>query len=338
MSPLSRRLGTASVLAVFVGLAGPKPGRAAAEPAAPAGGWRVGPVVASDGGFAYCVAEIRYATGQTLLISRNARDEFNIGLGLPGAHLPRRSAWSVTVRVDGDPSRTRQAVAAEAGMLVIANGADRVLFDAMTHGSTLTIDGPSDAIALQLSGSGKALPELKTCVDQARSGQTGKPLGRIGAGATGDIPALPPYLKKLLAEAGFKTIGLLPTTAAPPGYGPIDAVWKVGAVIGGIGETPGDANRSLSSLSETVLAAVKARCTRDFQVQDGPPDSLPGGSFRTSDITCDGAAGSVHIALLFNLGSGGLFRLIFHEAPLADAASADKNRDAIADVLKRLAN
>lgn len=335
---LLRRLGAVCAL-LAVGGAAALPAWAAKPPGAddkaaataePSGDWRVGPVAGKDGGFAYCLAESRYDNGQTLIVTRSARDEFNVGLGVPGARLTKGSAWKVKLSVDGALSRERQAVAPDPDMLVIANGTDDRLFDALIHGDVLTIEGPSDTAAFRLKGAAKALRDLRGCVERARAGQPAKTLGRIG----GDKPDLPPLLRKLLAEAGFKKVGLLPVSAAPPGHGVVDTVWRIGPVTSGLGESRGASNPSLSTLSEEALARLRPRCGADAEAKQGSTDTLPGGGFRTVTVTCGGS----HISLLFNLGRGGLFRSFFFEAPEAEAAEADRQRDAIADVLKRLAN
>ncbi|MEI8396228.1 MAG: hypothetical protein WCF85_15950 [Rhodospirillaceae bacterium] len=299
------------------------------EPSAPVGEWRVGPVVTKAGTFAYCVAERRYNNGRTLIIARSPRDEVNIGIGMPGAKLAKGSAWRVKLSVDREVKRDRQAVAADPDLVNIANGSDERLFDALTTGEVFTIEGPSDTIAFQLGGTGKALREMRSCVEQTRSGQPSKPLGRLGESGA---PQLQPLLARLLAEAGFKKIGVMAPAAAPPGYGPVDALWKVGAVTGGLVETRSERAESLSALSENVLVRLKERCGATYALTGHDPQTLPAGSFRTAEIAC----GKVSLALVFNLGHGGLFKTFFFEAP--ELAAAIHDRDAIADVLKRLAN
>ncbi|MEI6984770.1 MAG: hypothetical protein WCK65_01460 [Rhodospirillaceae bacterium] len=304
----------------------------AGGPANPIGAWTVGPVLGKGGAFAYCFAESRFDNGQSLIIARNIRDETNIGLGLPQARLTKGTAWKVKVVIEGSLalSRDRQAVAADPDMLAIANGADDKLFEALSHGTTLRVEGPSDTVAFQLNGSNKSLPELRSCVERARAGQPLKPLGRVGDGK----PQLPPLLKKLLAEAGFTKIGLMSPSAAPPGYGTVDTLWKIGSVTSGLSETRTEGKQSLSTLADSYLSRLKGRCGSGFQVKDGETLTLTGGSLRSSDVTCRDGSSTMHIALLFNMGRNGLFKSFFHESP--DATAVAKNRDAIAEVIKRV--
>ena len=328
----------APVVVVFALLALVAPPSAAArdrdgeapEPAAPLGDWRVGPVVTKDGAFAYCIAESRFDNGQSLVIARSRRDELNLGLGMPSAHLTRGAAWPVTVTVDDDFKRERQAVAADPDMLVIANGADSRLFEALTHGSTLSIRGPKDTIVFQLKGTGKAMPDLKSCVEQSRAG---KPVAQLGSVAATPLQ-LPPALKQLLAEAGFKKIGLMAASAAPQGLGPAEYLWQAGEVTAGMTDSRGERGRSLSDLGDAALERLRPRCSRGFTVREGESANLPGGGFRSVSVACTAGSGAAsHIAFLFELGRAGLFKQFFFEA--ADGAAAARDRDAIAGVLKQ---
>jgi hypothetical protein len=299
----------------------------------PLGEWRVGPVVNKDGAFVYCIAEARFTNGTSLVIGRSPKDEFNLAVGMPEANLKKGAAWPVQVVVDGSVKRDRQAVAADPDMLVIANGADNDLYEAITHGTELTVVAPSDTIRFQLKGTGTALRDLRSCVERARDGQPVTPLGRLGGSSA---PQLPPLLKELLNQAGFRKIDLLPLSSVPPGHGNVSTLWRVGPVLSGIATSnklPGD---TLSSLSEAYVARLKPQCGDDFDVKWGEPENLPVASIRTSEIRCQRSSGAVHVALTFDLGRGGLLQVFFHEAPEEEAA--DKDRDAIAEVLRRLAN
>lgn len=324
------RLLAAAALAVPLAAAARSGDGDPGERAAPLEGWRVGPVVTKDGGFAYCIAESRFDNGQSLVIARSRRDEINIGLGMPAAHLTKGAAWPVTVTVDDDFRRERQAVAADPDMLVIANGTDSRLFEALTHGSLLTIRGPKDTIGFQLKGTNKAMSDLRSCVEQARSGKPAAPLGAVSASSL----QLPPVLKQLLAAAGFKKIGLMAASAAPQGLGPADYLWKVESVTAGMAETRSERTRSLSDLADAALDRLRPRCSGGFAVREGESANLLRTSLRSTGVACTDASGAtLHIAFLFELGRGGLFKQFFFQAANADAAARD--RDAVADVLKQ---
>ncbi len=301
------------------------------EAASPLANWRVGPVVGKDGDFAYCIAESRFDNGHSLVIARSRQGELNIGLGLPSAHLPKGAAWPVSVVVDDSFSRDRQAVAADPDMLVIANGNDTALFEALAHGSTLAIRGPKDTLTFRLTNTNKALPDLKACVDQARAGRAATPLGSITASSL----QLPPLLKQLLAEAGFKKIGLKAATTAPRGLGPADYVWTVNGVTAGMAESRNGRSQGLTNLSDTAIERLRDRCARTFRVTEGASVNLPGGTIRVADAECVESAGApTYIAFLFELGRAGTFRSFFFEA--ATSAAAARDRDAVAGVLKQL--
>jgi hypothetical protein len=305
------------------------------DPNQPSGsGWRVGPVVNKAGAFVYCIAENRFDNGLGLVFALSPRAELNIGLRLTGAHLAKGDAWKVRLKIDNGLARDRQGVAGGPNMLVIANGADSQLYDALSHGDQLVVESPNDTVAFRLKGTGKALHDLHDCTDHARANPPAKPMARIGDATT---PQLPPNMAKLLAAAGFTKIGLLPTSAAPPGHGPTDTLWRVGAVTSGYGETLSQPGQTLSGLADSYLARLKPRCRKDFQVKTVDSENLSGGALRTVDVTCGESGKTTAIALTFDLDRGGLFKVFFHEAPATAATEATKARNSIADLLKHLA-
>ncbi len=325
----------ALLLVMARGVAAPGADGGTPEVTAPVGDWRVGPVVNKDGAFVYCIAEARFANGDSLVIGRSPKDEFNLAVGIPEAHLTKGGAWQVQMTVDDGLKRDRQAVAADPDMLVIANGNDNDLYEAITHGSKLTISSPTDTIRFQLKGTGLALRELRSCVERARAGQPMTPLGRLSGG---ESPLLPPLLKELLNQAGFHKIDLLAPSATPPGYPTANTLWRVGSVLSGISTSTRLAGETLSSLGDAYLARLKPQCGDDFEVKWDEPETLAVASLRTAVVNCGRHAGPVHVALTFHLGRGGLLQVFFHEAPAAAAAAADKDRSAIAEVLRRLGN
>jgi hypothetical protein len=150
---------------------------------------------------------------------------------------------------------------------------------------------------------------------------------------------LPPLLKELLNQAGFHKIELLPPSTAPAGYPAVETLWRVAGVLNGISTSRKPPGETLNSLGNAYVAGMKPHCGDAFQVTWKEPETLPVASLRTAGVTCGRAGGGpVHVALTFDLGRGGLLQVFFHEAPVAEAAAADKDRDAIADVLRRLAN
>ncbi len=310
------------------GFAGPW-GNASSEAAAPLADWRVGPVATLDGAFAYCIAESRFDNGHSLVIARSRQGELNIGIAMSAAHLPRATAWTVTLMVGDGFKRQRQAVAADPDMLVIANGADQPLFEALSRSASLKISGPQDSIAYQLKDAGKAMAALKDCAERSSEKPTA-PLGSVAASTR----QLPPALKRLLAEAGFRKIGLLAAAAAPKGLGPADFVWKRGSVIAGMAELRTEPGQGLANLSGTTLNLLRERCARSFAVSEGEAANLPRASFRKTIVACtDDASTESHIAFLFEFSRGGLFKQFFFES--SDITAASRDRDAIARVLEQ---
>ncbi|CAK0751078.1 putative Signal peptide protein [Azospirillaceae bacterium] len=305
-------------------------------PAELTGEWISGPVVDPKGTFLYCVAESRTTGGQALVLGRSARDELNIAIGMPGAGMTRGQGWPVKVVVDSELRRNRQALAAEPELLVIANGPDQELLEAIGHGQLLTIEGPHDSLAFRLKGSGKAVRDLRACTDNARAGKPGKPLGRIdpaGAPAT-----LPPGVREILAQAGFKKIDLLPLSAAPAGLSPVQAVWRVGPVTAGISETLAAADNTLPTLSEQVANRLRPACGEDFDIRWKEPELLPGAALREAVIGCKpGGKEPLKLALLFYLTRTGLFTTLFHQTPAREAAAGSRDHDAVTTVIRKAA-
>uniref|UniRef100_UPI0019552B19 hypothetical protein n=1 Tax=Methylobacterium sp. B34 TaxID=95563 RepID=UPI0019552B19 len=73
---------------------------------------------------AYCVVEGEFTSGHVLMFARSPQGETNIGIGIPGADLPKGGEWPVTIEVDKKLKRERVAVASQPDMLVVSNGKD----------------------------------------------------------------------------------------------------------------------------------------------------------------------------------------------------------------------
>lgn len=324
--------------ALLIGLATPTI-QAAPSDTAPAeelsAEWASGPVVDQKGKFLYCVAENRTPAGQALVLGRSPNGELNLAIGIPGAGMTRGQGWPVKVSVDGALNRKRQAQAAEPELLVIQNGADEELIDAIAHGKVLTVEGPSDSLAFRLKGSGKAIRDLKKCTDDARAGTVGKPLGRIDAEAA---PAtLPPGVREILAQAGFKKVDLLPAAAAPAGLAPVQAVWRVGPVTAGISESQAGADTTLPTLSEQMATRLKPGCGDAFEVRWQEPEVLTAAALRKATVRCAPGGKPQRLLLLFYLTRTSIFTAIFHQAAEAEAAAADRDHAAVTAVIRKAA-
>lgn len=300
----------------------------------PDGDWRVAPLNATDGTFAYCVAENRYVSGHALVIARNPPGELNIAVGIPGARLPTDQRWDVKLFVDDAPPRERVAVAMQPDMLVVPQGKDDELFVQLQRGRQLAIVSASDRVAFQLKGTKKALTELKACAERGKPAEPAKPA--TPAPQAGK-PQLPEALSEILAAAGLREVEPVSFEDLPEDRRIADFAWRFGRVYGGVRERAVGEGATLDELTNTYVDALKARCpgTADATLNDAEP--MQGVELRTGAVDCRTGDEQVHVALVFYLTGTHLFTSIFHEGTGADGPVADKARDNITAVLRRLA-
>ncbi|WP_155903430.1 hypothetical protein [Azospirillum brasilense] len=314
---------------------------AAADPAEKTGpaeledGWEGGPSRDRDGKFAYCAIEGRFDTGHVLMIARNIKGEVNLGMGIPGAELPGGEQWKVKVVVDGKLTRERRALAPKPDMLVIPNGKDEELYTALMNGKEVVFSSDADRMAFALKGTKKVLTDLKTCVDKA--GAVPSIDTRTKKVATRP-DELPEGLADLLKAAGVRDVKRVSLENVPKGERPADMAWRIGPIVGGIRERMVEEGSKLEDLSAGYVDAMKKRC------EGGTPtaslsavEDLPGLMLRTGSVDCALKEGKMHVSLTFFLSPGRLFTILFHEAQEADIGLADKVRDNLAEVLRRLA-
>ena len=321
----------------------PKAADQTAAALAPQGEWRVGPVNALDGTFAYCVAENRFVSGHGLIVARNTPGELNIAVNIPGAQLPLEQRWEVKVQVD-EMTRERTAVAMQPDLLVVPQGKDEELFTQLQRGRQLAVVSATDRVAFQLKGTGKALADLRTCAEKAAPAP-------VRQAAKPDAPQTPPQtpsktppqtpfpdaLGEVLAQAGLREVEPVSFTDLAEDKRPADFAWRVGRVFGGVRErTVGD-GATLTALTNDYVDALKAKCPGKANATLAAVETLQGVEIRTGTVDCASAAETVHVALTFYLTGSHLFTTFFHEGPAADAAVADKARDNITAVIRRLA-
>lgn len=301
-------------------------------------GWEGGPAKDKDGKFAYCAIEGRFDTGNSLMVARNPKGEMNLGIGIPGADLPGGQQWKVKVSVDGKLTRDRVAVAPKPDMLVVPNGKDDELFNAMMNGKELIFSSDADRIVFQLKGTKKILTDLKTCVDKAgdvppltTASGTGK------NGKDGKAKDLPAGLADLLKAAGVREVQPVSLDNIPKNERPADLAWRIGPIMGGIRERVVGDDAKLADLTEAYVEAMKKRCEGTHNATLNPVEDLSGLALRTGAMDCTLKEGNLHVSLTFFLSSAHLFTVLFHEAADPDKALADKVRDNLAEVLRKLA-
>ncbi len=318
------------------------PGKAAPAKSAPPkngpaeleDGWEGGAAKDKDGKFAYCVIEGGFTTGHVLMIARSQKGEINIGIGIPGATLPRGEQWPVTVIVDGKLKRERLAIAPQPDMLVVSNGKDEELVTALMNGKELVVASASDRIAFALKGTKKVLTDLKTCVDK---GGNVPPIKT----STGVKPAQPPKaalpqgLASLLTAAGVHDAELVPMDKVPADQRPADVAWRFGPIVGGIRERIVGEGATLDDLSGAFAQSMKGRCEGTGTVTLNPSEPAGAITLRTGSVDCAMPQGTLHVSLTFLLSQARLFTVLFHEAGEEDVALADKVRDNLTQVLRK---
>ncbi|ALG73669.1 hypothetical protein VY88_22985 [Azospirillum thiophilum] len=298
--------------------------------------WDGGAAKKKDGSFAYCVVEGEFTSGHVLMIARSPKGETNIGIGIPGADLPKGGEWPVTVEVDKKLKRERVAIASQPDMLVVSNGRDEELVGALMSGNELVVSSASDRIAFKLSGTKKVLGDLKTCVD--KSGNV--PPIKVAAGRPAEKPAekkdrLPEGLDSLLTAAGIHDAELVPMDKLPPERRPADVAWRFGPIVGGIRERAVGEGSKLDELSDSFADAMKQRCEGTATVALDPPEQAGSVWIRTGSVDCAMPQGKLHVTLNFLLSQRRLFTVLFHEAAEQDVQLADKVRENLAQVLRR---
>ncbi len=319
---------------------GGKPGEAqgAAAPAKPEGpgelieSWDGGAAKKKDGSFAYCVAEGEFTSGHVLMFARSPKGETNIGIGIPGADLPKGGEWPVTIEVDRKLKRERVAIASQPDMLVVSNGKDEELVNALMGGSELVVLSATDRIAFKLSGTKKVLGDLKTCVDKGGN----VPPIKVAAGRPAEKKnRLPEGLDSLLTAAGVHDAELVPMDKIPQERRPADVAWRFGPIVGGIRERAVGEDVRIDELSDGFADAMKQRCEGTPTVSLNPSEQAGSVWLRTGAVECAMPQGKLHVTLNFLLSQRRLFTVIFHEAAEPDVALAEKVRDNLAQVLRR---
>ncbi|CAO3450672.1 hypothetical protein [Azospirillum largimobile] len=310
----------------------------AAAPAKPDGpgelieSWDGGAAKKKDGSFAYCVAEGEFTSGHVLMFARSPKGETNIGIGIPGADLPKGGEWPVIIEVDKKLKRERVAIASQPDMLVVSNGKDEELVNALMGGSELVVSSATDRIAFKLSGTKKVLGDLKTCVDKGGN----VPPIKVAAGRPAEKKnRLPEGLDSLLSAAGVHDAELVPMDKIPQERRPADVAWRFGPIVGGIRERAVGEDARIDELSDGFADAMKQRCEGTPTVSLSPSEQAGSVWLRTGSVDCAMPQGKLHVTLNFLLSQRRLFTVIFHEAAEPDVALADKVRDNLTHVLRR---
>ncbi|WP_282189344.1 hypothetical protein [Azospirillum endophyticum] len=294
--------------------------------------WDGGAAKKKDGSFAYCVVEGEFTSGHVLMFARSPKGETNIGIGIPGADLPKDGEWPVTIEVDKKLKRERVAIASQPDMLVVSTGKDEDLINALMGGNELVVSSATDRIVFKLAGTKKVLGDLRTCVDKGGN----VPPIKVAAGRPAEKKnRLPEGLDSLLTAAGVHDAELVPMDKVPQDRRPADVAWRFGPIVGGIRERAVGEGAKFEELSDGFADAMKQRCEGTPTVSLNPSEQAGSVWLRTGSVDCAMQQGKLHVSLNFLLSQRRLFTVIFHEAGEPDVVLADKVRDNLAQVLRR---
>ncbi|HSK41349.1 MAG TPA: hypothetical protein VK943_16410 [Arenibaculum sp.] len=320
--------GTAATLA-FGGTTAAR-AQAPATAGAPTGSWEGGPVSPEAGGApAYCVTQNQFDNGLVLVIARNPGGETNIALGIPGAELRPGERFALRLSVDGGVVRNLDGVVVDPAMMVIEAGGDAELYEALARGNRFTIQGPNDSTVFQLTGTAKALADLRSCAQ--RLAGTGARDGQAAA------PTLPAPLRAILARSGLSEIQLMDMSRLPPERRPADFAWRFDDVFGGVRELNAPPDAVFTDLTQSYLDALKESCSGTFEAQAEPPTETGAVRMLEAQALCRMPDRALNVSLLFYLTDTNIFTVFFHEAEDAAKPRAVATRDSIAAVIREIA-
>lgn len=220
----------------------------------PKHGWRTGAMRSSAGEFAYCVSEAEYTNGLWLILALNPEAGVNLGMGMPGAAWTVGAENAISIQIDTYPAQTVRARVTKPELMVVSAGSNPALIEALSRSNSITIDGK----AFALKGSGRAIAELRDCVDH--KGVPPSERGAVAAAAPAQ-PAQPP-----LIQQGDATSSPAETSsvAAPTG----DAISAAVA-------QPLRAQYGTEMVAGSALPGARGQAPSPFAPPSAPPEPSP---------------------------------------------------------------
>ncbi|HZH25723.1 MAG TPA: hypothetical protein VEY95_00925 [Azospirillaceae bacterium] len=319
----------------------------------PQGDWQVRAFGNQQGQFAHCAAQVQTDNNAAIMVQRRADNETVLILQAQGGGFPTEGQIQAKVDVDGKTTKQLRAVAPQPAALLIG-GVDNELLEAMRRGNRLNIEVGGKSYGLALKGTGKAIGDLRSCVEtQGRSlqqAQAGQPAGQQGGqpqqpaqpqrppiAATRPVTILPPGLIDVLIEAGLQNGVPLPMDGVPRQQRPGDYAWQLGPVVGAIVEVPIPPESNFEAAGQKMMDDLKSGCTADFKPELAATETVGPLQLRTGKFTCATAGGPIHSSLLFYVTPERILTRIMHYVPVGEAAQADRARDAVTKVIRERA-
>jgi hypothetical protein len=186
----------------------------AAAASAPTEEWAVTAITKEGGGFDYCAAGARFDNKHALLIARNKADEIIVIVGLPADKLKTRTLLPTKLVIDGRETRQGSSLVTRPSALAITLGKDTAFFESIRRGNVLSIDNPELKLSISLRGSGRALADLRSCVE-TEGKSVAKPLP-VAESVTPAIPAPAPAAPQPAPTAVPAQAEASPPPATPP--------------------------------------------------------------------------------------------------------------------------
>jgi hypothetical protein len=328
----------------------------------PGGEWQVGLMSPPGTAFQGCVAQVRADSAATVVLQRRANGDTAIIINQPNGGFSPDQPVAVTADVDGRLQRQLRAIVPQAGVLIVGN-LDNEFLTAMGRGNRMTIDLGARTVGIALRGTGKAVTDLRSCVETQGRGapapqqaqaapapqaQAAPPAApgqppaaaarqRPPVAATREVTILPPPLIDLLIRAGMQNAQPLILDDVPAERRPGNHNWRLGQIIGSVLEVQIPPEMSFEDASVRVVEGLRSGCVSDYVARQEEPETIGAIVLRPAHVRCTTGEGPIHASLLTYLTPDRVLLRFMHFGPVGEAASADRWRDAIKVVVRETA-
>jgi hypothetical protein len=336
----------------------------------PGGDWQVGLMSAPGTPFQGCVAQVRTDNSATVILQRRANGETALVINQPNGPFAPDQQVAVTGDVDGRLQRQLRAVVPQPGVLIVGNF-DNEFLTAMGRGNRMSLDLGGRTVSLALRGTGRAVADLRSCVETQGRGSAppqqaqaappaqspppaaapAAPAGQAGqaapaqaqqrqrppVAATREVTILPPPLIDLLIQAGMQNAQPLILDEVPPERRPGNHNWRLGPIIGSVLEVQIPPDMGFEDASVRVVDGLRTGCTADFNARQNDAETIGAIVLRTAQVRCITPEGPIHAALFTYLTPDRVLLRFMHFGPVGEAVAADRWRDAILGVVRRTA-
>lgn len=330
--------------------AAPQQGQAAQPPAQQppkefqidANGWKGGAVInPNNRQFEYCVVQKPYDGNSLLSFQMAPNYSFNVAVIRKDWGLKETDKGKGRVRVDSAFDKPFDALAVGPEAFVLPTGPNGELFQALVKGSKTIVTTPKGEYTFALTGTGAALPALKTCIDTAR---------KLASQAQANTPQVDPRtlvgaqgfgmpvgaLQDILNGAGIKEVGIADPRKLPRDPLQINQAWQVGAdgkVVGGLHQEPRGDTVEIDQFAKRYLEIMKVVCGTDWQSSDQPAQIEGPYAVKRAELSCTMNQQKIAAALVFTLDDN-YYSAFFHQALETDKALAEDASNKLATFIQ----